>query len=491
MSFAVSAAEAARTAAGRLTGLSRAISRATTHSSVPQADGMLGIRGADGLIEVIRDRHGVPHIFASTAADACFGHGFVHAQDRLFQMEGARRVAAGRLSEVLGRSGLASDRLLRRVGLARAARRDAVAVAAAGGRASTLLEAYARGVNEGVRHLPALPPEFALLCDHFEPWTVADVMLVGRYVMFGFAGNWNTELVREQLADVLGPELASAVDPVHPPASTVTGERYPRSAARLLESYEAAVAAGMPAGGASNAWAVTSALSATAAPLLASDPHVDVALPGIFHVAHLSGGDLDVVGAGVPGVPGVMIGHNQRVAWGLTAGMADVSDCYVEEFDPREPSRYRTPDGWATAEVRAERFEILGEPAVTEQVLVTRHGPVVSPALRGERRAIALRSTVVEGSDVASPFVALWHANGIDEARRAISEWPGTTFNFILADRDDRVAYQFAGQVPQRERGQGLFPQMGATSPRTMRRAATSSSGRSGASRRGRIASAR
>lgn len=461
MSLAGSAREAVVAAAARAAGAGRALTRATTHSSFPIVDGVLAVRGAEGMVEVIRDRHGVPHVFAASAADAFFGHGFVHAQDRLFQMEGARRLAGGRLAELAGPGALGSDRLMRRVGLHRAAERDAANVRADVG---ALLDAYARGVNEGVRHLKALPPEFALLGDQFEPWRVEDVMLMARFVMFGFAGNWNTELVRERLAAGLGAELASALDPVHPPTSTVTGEAYPGAEARLLHAYEEALAAGLPPGLASNAWAVTSARSETGAPLLACDPHVDVSLPGVFHMAHLAGGEYDLAGAGIAGVPGALIGHNQHVAWGVTAGMADVSDCYVEEFEPNGSSRYRTPEGWATAEVVLERIEVQGAPAVTERVLVTRHGPVVSPALPGERRAIALRTTVIEGGDLATPFTSLWTATGLDQAEQVLDHWSGTAFNFVLASVEDRVGYRFAGQVPRRTPGQGLLPQGGATS---------------------------
>ena len=465
MKLPSSARDAARSTLGQAAGLARAIRRTTSHSTFPTTEGLLAVRGSEGMVEIIRDRHGVPHVFAASAEDAFFGHGFVHAQDRLFQMEGARRIASGRLAEVVGAGGLASDRLMRRCGLQRAATRDAAQV---DGHVSAYLDAYARGVNEGVRHLQSLPPEFALLGDSFAPWTVADVMLVGRYLMFGFAGNWNTEVTRELLAQQLGPELASALDPVHPPIGTVTGHRYPRTPGRLLEAYEAAFAAlveaGMPTGAASNAWAVTSKRSATGAPLLASDPHVDVSLPGIFHVVHLSGGEVDLIGAGIPGVPGVVIGHNAKVSWGLTAGMADVADCYIEEFDPADPARYRTTEGWAVAEEIVERIDVLGGATVEERVLVTRHGPVVTPVLNGESRAIALRSTVVEGGDIATPCVALWRSEGLDEAYAAVSRWPGTTFNFVFASVEDRVAYRFAGEVPQRQAGQGLFPQFGPAS---------------------------
>ncbi|MQC17968.1 MAG: penicillin acylase family protein [Chloroflexi bacterium] len=446
-------------------GLGKAARRTLDHSSFPTVEGTATVPGTDDRIEIVRDRWGVPHVLASTAVDAFFGHGFVHAQDRLFQMEGARRTAAGRLSEIAGTATLPGDRLIRRVGLNRAARADAERLA---GPELELLSAYARGVNAGVECLTALPPEFALFGDTFEPWSVEDTMLVGRLVMFGFAGNWNTELVRERLAAELGPEVAAMLDPVHPPSSTVTGERYPRAARALLEAYQASFGGGLgtlPGSLSSNAWAVSGQRTRSGRPLLASDPHVDVALPGLFHVAHVRGGVLDLIGAGIPGVPGVAIGHNRTIAWGITAGMADVADCYIETFEAPSSTRYRTPDGWAEATEVVERIEVRDAEAIEERVLVTRHGPVVSPALRGERRAIALRSSVVEGQDIATPFIALSLSSTFAQANRAVDGWPSTTFNFVLASTDGHIGYRFVGQVPDRAPNIGLFPQEGATSP--------------------------
>ncbi len=446
-------------------GLGKATRRTLDHSSFPTTEGTLTVHGTDDRIEVVRDRWGVPHVLASTAVDAFFGHGYVHAQDRLFQMEGARRTAAGRLSEIAGAATLGSDRLLRRVGLNRAARADAERLA---GAELELLSAYARGVNAAVEHLPALPPEFALFGDSFEPWGVEDTMLVGRLVMFAFAGNWNTELVRERLAAELGPEVAAMLDPVHPPSSTVTGEGYPRAAHALLEAYQASFSGGLgtlPGALSSNAWAVSGQRTRSGRPLLASDPHVDVALPGLFHVAHVRGGMFDLVGAGIPGIPGVAIGHNRTIAWGITAGMADVADCYIETFEAPTSRRYRTPDGWAEAAEVVERIPVRDGDAIEEHVLVTRHGPVVSPALRGERRAVALRSSVVEGLDIATPFIGLSLASTFAQANRAVDGWPSTTFNFVLASTDGHIGYRFVGQVPDRAPDVGLFPQDGSTSP--------------------------
>ena len=354
----------------------------------PVVSGRLTVAGPGSPLEVLRDRHGVPHVFAASERDVLVGQGLVHAQDRLFQMELARRLAAGRLAEVFGARALPSDRFHRRLGLAGLAQRD-VDAASAADRAS--LEAYAAGVNAGLATLRALPPEFALLGIRPEPWRAWHSALVGRLLLFTFATNWETELLRAELLRLLGPERAAAAEPAPRPAAdgraasrrrTATGEEAPGARARLLAAYaaarEAAAAAGLPAGGgASNAYAVASSRSRTRAPLLAADPHLAPRIPGLFHMVHLEGGALRVAGADIPGLPGVAIGHNGALAWGLTAGLADVADCYVEQLDPDDPARYRTPAGWRRGRWRVETIGVRGGEPVVERVLETGHGPLV------------------------------------------------------------------------------------------------------------------
>ena len=160
--------------------------------------------------------------------------------------------------------------------------------------------------------------------------------------MLNFATNWDAELERERLVAAIGPERAALVDAAHLDAPTATGHPYAGASERLLAAYRGLADAGVPVAGASNAWAVGGSHTRSGAPLLASDPHLRAGVPGLFHVAHVRGGDLDVIGAAVPGIPGVIIGHSADVAWGVTAGLADVSDCYIEEIDPADPERYRT-----------------------------------------------------------------------------------------------------------------------------------------------------
>ena len=453
----------ARTAAARLAGVARATAAVAGRGGHPIVDGRIGVAGLERPVEVLRDAFGVPHVFADGEADACFGHGFVHAQDRLFQMDAMRRLALGRLAEIGGVRLLSSDRFMRRLGLADRAGRDYAQIAE---RDRVLLEAYARGVNAGVRSLPTLPPEYAVTGVPPEPWDPEHSLLLGRLMLFTFAFNWDTELLRERLLQALGAERAWEVDPAYPAHGvTATGAPHAAAGARLLASLRAAREAGLPVGGASNAWALSGARTASGAPLLASDPHLQSQLPGLFHVAHLVGGGFDAIGAGIAGLPGVMIGHNGRVAWGLTAGMADVSDCYVETVHPDDPTQYRTPEGWATGRMRIERIHVLNGDSVEERVLETRHGPVIGPALAGEPRAIALRTTALEGSDLLGPFLDLCRADTVERFEQAASRWPGSTFNVVWAHREGRIGYRLAGSVPRREHGEGLLPRDAATSP--------------------------
>ncbi|HJM75027.1 MAG TPA: penicillin acylase family protein [Dehalococcoidia bacterium] len=461
----VSLASRARLTASQLTGLVRALRVAGNDSAHPQVEGRVAVDGAAGPIEVRRDHSGVPHVFAESDADAIYGQGFVHAQDRLFQMDVMRRAAAGRLSEVTGAGSLESDRFMRSLGLADRAAGDVESV---GDEVRVLLDAYAAGVNAGIASLPALPPEFAAMGAEPEPWHPEHTLLLGRLIMFMFSGNWDSELLRERLIEELGAERAVALDRVYPSdAATAASVAHLPAVDRLLRTYAAAQEAGLPVGAASNAWAVDGAHSASGAPVLANDPHLQSQLPGMFHVSHISGGAsgaLDAIGATVPGVPGIASGHNGRLAWGLTAGVADVSDCYIETINPDDPSRYLTPDGWVSGRTRIERIEVRGGATVEERVLETRHGPVIGPSVPGEDRAVALRSTALEPGELASAFLGLSRATDTKSFERALDGWSGASFNFVWASREGGVGYRLVGRIPRRGHGEGLLPRDGAQS---------------------------
>ena len=444
-------------------GAVRALAVAKSGRANPPVSGRLRVGGLDERITVTRDRFGIPHVEARSDAGAVFGQGFAQAHDRLFQLELFRRGASGRLAEVFGPRALDADRFSRRLGLTTLSRND---IDATSDEARGLLEAFADGVNAAVATLPALPPEFAVTGVEPERWRPEHSLLIGRLLLLGFSPNWDAELQRDRLVAALGPERAALVDVTYPPdAPTGTGEPYAGTSERLLRAYHAIEAAGVPAGGASNAWALAGARTRSGAPLLACDPHVRAGVPSLFHVAHVRGGDLDVIGASVPGVPGVVIGHNRDVAWGMTAGLADVSDCYIEEFDPAQPARYRTPDGWERARSRVERIHVRGGEPIEEVMVETRHGPVVGPALPDESRAIVLRSTAIEPGETVGPLLDANRSRDAAGFDAAIARWPGATFNFVFADRGGAIGYRLAGSIPRRAEGHGLVPQHGASSP--------------------------
>lgn len=358
--------------------------------SIPQTDRSMTLAGLLAEVEVIRDAWGVPHIYADTAHDLFFAQGFVHAQDRLWEMDFQRRLVAGRLSEILGATTLEIDRWMRVLGLRRQSEADLQVMSDEARRA---LEAYARGVNRFIETAPALPVEFTLLHYQPEPWTPVDSLSWTKMMAFGLSDNWDTEIIRARLIDRLGPSRAAHLEAGYLADNPVIVTEI--DYASLGESaFERRATAGAFSGdsSASNSWVVSGTRSTTGKPLLANDPHLLMRIPGIWYENHLVGADYDVIGASLPGVPAVIIGHNARIAWGLTAGLADVQDLYVERFHPDDPHLYQVNGEWRPAEVRHEEIRVRGRRRpVIEEVVVTRHGPVITKLAPVETQPLALR----------------------------------------------------------------------------------------------------
>ncbi|MDP2948030.1 MAG: penicillin acylase family protein [Chloroflexota bacterium] len=433
--------------------------------SLPPRKGTLHLKGLSGSVEVIRDRWGVPHIFAESARDAIFAQGYVHAQDRLWHLELARRKASGRLAEIFGPAVVEADRLLRRVGLRRAAEAEVDGLAEV---TREMVEAYAAGVNaflEGNGN--RLPPEFLLLRFRPEAWTAADSLAIGKLLSWSFSGNWDTEIVRSWIVERLGPEAATQVEPTYPrgaPLIVPPGAESSGPGLPLLEELRKVQELVGIRGGGSNNWAVDGEKSVTGKPLLANDPHVPLQMPSVWYEVHLNGDGLNVTGVSLPGVPGVVIGHNDRIAWGITAAMADGDDLFVERINPNNPRQYEYQDQWLDGELVREEIRVRGrrEPVV-EEVLLTRHGPVIGPSIPGEGRALALRTVVTEPSQQVHSILLLNRAGSWEGFREALRLWPAPSLNFAYADVDGNIGYQMAGLVPLRAKGQGLVPSPGWT----------------------------
>lgn len=435
-------------------------------ASLPALDGQVTAPGVTAPVEVLRDRWGVPHIRAASPADAYFALGYVHAQDRLWQMELRRRVAQGRLSEILGRSALPVDRLLRTLGLYRGAQ---AAVPGLADEERRYLEAYAAGVNAylaGRRW--TLPPEFLLLWHTPEPWTVADSLVLTRLMALDLAENWRRELLRARLARVVTPDQLRDLFPPPPDAPATVVYEPDLWRGLDLERLAAALPAPPPPGLGSNIWAVSGKRTASGRPLLANDPHLQLDLPGAWYLAALEAPGLAVAGGTMPAMPVVVVGRNPALAWGLTNTGADVQDLFVETVDPADGGRYLTPDGSRPFAVRSETIRVrFGRPE-TLTVRETRHGPVISDlgdptGLADGRHVLALAWTAFDDGDVTlTAGFALATARTALEVDRALEAFAGPVQNLVYATARDEIGLRLAGDLPIRRQGDGWMPVPGA-----------------------------
>jgi penicillin amidase len=433
---------------------------------LPKTWGEERLPGLTDEVEVMRDGLGVPHLFANTLEDLYFAQGYVHAQDRLWQMELNRRTAAGRLSEIFGEVALEADRFIRRIGLRRAAEQDAPLLSEESRR---LTDAYAAGVNAFIeRHQQRLPLEMVLLRLKPEPWSAVDSLSWGKMMAWSLAANWETELLRATFVARLGPERAARIEPLYlrgnplivPPGANYEGLNTP-----LLDQYrqmKELVGILSPTHG-SNNWVVDGTRTLSGKPILANDPHLAAQMPGIWYHCHLNTPDLDVIGATLPGLPGVIIGRNRRIAWGVTNAGPDTQDLYLERFNPENPHQYEYQGAWEEAKVLREEIRVKGraEPVI-EEVIITRHGPIITGNGPGGQ-PMALRWTSHDPATTAEAVLGLNRAGNWQEFTAALAHWDAPAQNFVYADVDGNIGYYMAGRVPVRARGQGLLPVPGWT----------------------------
>jgi penicillin G amidase len=441
---------------------------------LPQVDGRISLPGLKQPVEVVRDRWGVPHLYAASVEDVLFAQGYVHAQDRLWQMELNRRVGHGRLSEAFGTIAFDTDRLLRILGFARAAREGWDAT---DGEARTALEAYARGVNAFIQANPNnWGLEFTLLRLKPEPWTPVDSLVWTKMMAWGLSTNWDTELINAALVGKLGPERAARLHAEYPAGNptVIPGAPVGEMAAKILTQLKELQALPGLSGlfGMSNNWVVDGHKSTTGKPLLANDPHLGLQMPSIWYENHLTAPEVEVTGVSLPGVPGVVIGHNREVAWGFTAALPDTQDLYVEKRNPQNSLEFEHDGKWLPARVVKEEIRVKGEkqPRVVE-VVITRHGPLIDqlPPLAGRdlskapnfEYGISLRWS---GHDIGFTHRAAMRmdrAENADEFVAALADWAGPSMNVVWADRAGNIGYHLTGQIPIRKSGVGAAPVAG------------------------------
>jgi penicillin G amidase len=473
--------------------------------SLPTIDGTASVPGISAPLDIVRDADAIPHIFAATKADALFGLGYAHAQDRLWQMEFQRRIGFGRLSEIFGATTLPQDRFLRTVGFGRAAK---AAWESTPEWAKQQINAYVSGVNAflSTHHGTELPLEFSLLRVEPEAWSGSDVVVWVKMMAWDLSGNYSLELLRHDLVRTVGVErMAQLMPPYARDGLSIlgggkAGETGGESSSRTYPTYPtyptnpttnaliSALSQGVPAvsalllGGSttealgSNNWVVDGTRTASGKPLLANDPHLGTHIPSTWYLAHISAPDFDVIGATLPGAPAVALGRNRSIAWGATNVAADVEDLYRERLD----------DSGTAVEFRGaktpvilipETIHIRGAEPVQLAVRVTPHGPLVSDAINATNASLVLpagtpkpppveplafRWTALDNDDsTIASFLQLNDARNWDQFTDALRSFVVPSQNFVYADVDGHIGYYAPGRIPIRASGDGSRPAEG------------------------------
>lgn len=452
----------------------------------------ISMTGLHGRITIRRDERGIPYIEATNDEDLYFAQGYVTASDRLWQMDVMRRTARGELSEILGagpnNAALDQDKQHRTLGYTQEVNAE---LAQASAQTRVILDAYARGVNAYIDSLDpkSMPPEFQILQYKPKLWTPADCLLPVKLFAEALSTTWRLDVMREALASLPADKLAGLMPETSPLDVLVVGKdmrnlKTSRSSqislpvskellADLAKDQEVASHAleriGLYAEGlaASNNWVVSGKHTASGKPLLANDPHLAASAPSIWHMVNLSAPGLRVAGVTAPGLPGIVIGHNDRIAWGFTNVGPDVQDLYIEKFDPANSRRYVTPEGWKDAEVREEKimvrkgFGSSEADIVSFNVTVTRHGPII---LEKDSKRYALHWTALDPkANNADSTYLVSHARNWKEFTQALRSFTAPTQNIVYADVDGHIGYYAAGVIPIRRSGDGSIPYDGST----------------------------
>lgn len=438
---------------------------------VPDIQGKISLSCLEDAVTVRRDRHGIPHINAESEADLFRAQGFVHAQDRMWQMEQIRRIAQGTLSEIFGEAALPADKYIRTSGVWRSAEEETRLLWQ---EEREILEWYCQGVNEYIRQRKGkLAAEFRLL--RYEPsdWTPTDCVALTKFVGWAMSLNWERELHRFLFVRKLGPEKAAELDlaagqqalAMDGPLKDVGEERFLLTAKRLLEELEK-VREFIPQvspGQGSNCWVVSKEHTKSGHTLLSNDPHLQLSMPCTLYEQHLTCPNLNVAGAMFPGAPGVVFGHNEHLAWGVTNACTDIQDLYIEKEDPNRPGLYKTESGWREFEVHSEFFNVKGsETPVALTVRETCHGPIISdliPDLEG--LPISLQWTGAEPGHTIHCIRSLIGAKTCQEGKSSFREWIAPALCLTFADTSGNIGSSLVGRHPIRSSGLGLVPSSG------------------------------
>jgi penicillin G amidase len=430
------------------------------YRAMPAYSGAEKLPGLSAEVRVWRDAYGVPHVFAGSMDDAARTLGYLHASERMFQMDIMRRVGQGRMAEIRGDDLLGVDKFIRTLGFYREAESGFSALSPW---AQKRLEAYADGVNAFLAS-HALPPEFLLAGDSPEPWKPADTLVIGKIEAYQLSQNYKIKLLRARLSQKLGPEQESWLFPGARPGDPITTLPTRSDTHASGESIDDELGALTGIGqGASNEWVIAGSRTLTGKPILANDPHLELSAPILWYLARVVTPEGSVKGVTLPGAPVFVLGQNDSIAWGLTTADSNVQDLFIETIDPSDPSKYLTPDGPKPFDTRVETIRVKGGADVKLTIRTTRHGPVLSDVnadladFVGPGRAVALAFTgLVDRDTTAEAFMRVNGARNWGEFLDALRLYQTPTQNFVYADASGDIGFLNPGLVPLRKSGDGL-----------------------------------
>ncbi|MGG3913011.1 penicillin acylase family protein [Rossellomorea vietnamensis] len=426
--------------------------------SLPVTSGTITLKGLSKEVTIIRDEDGVPHIQAQNEKDLYMAQGYVQAQDRLFQMDLSRRQASGRLSEVVGEKAVDRDKFFRTFGLRRAAE---VSFTAYPDEAKQLLGWYAEGVNaymEEAKDGGRLPIEFTLLGYKPEKWTPIDSLTIGKYMAFDLGGHWQGQAFRYWALENLPKEKAYDLFPTYPKDAPTILSDIGESQVDFKQSFAAAVIP--PEFNGSNNWVVSGEKTKSGKPLLADDPHLSLGTPSIWYQMQLESPEVNVSGVIFAGIPGIILGHNEQIAWGVTNTGPDVQDLYIEKRSEEDPNLFLYDGEWEKATIVQEPIKVKDGETIPYKVTITRHGPVISEFAHQDdaKEVMAMRWTALDPSLELSAIININKAKNWDEFEEALEDFHVPTQNFVFASKDGTIAYKANGKIPIRKTGDGLLP---------------------------------
>lgn len=430
---------------------------------LPVVEGELYVSGLTESVSVWRDEHGVPHIEAQNEHDLYLAQGFVTAQDRMFQMDLSRRQASGELSEVVGEKALSRDRFFRTFGLRRAAE---ASLGTYSKEAKQTLDWYAEGVNAYIRQAKSnhtLPVEFTLLGYEPRNWTPLDSLTIGKYMAFDLGGHWEEQVFNYYLAQHVTSDKALDILPSYPASAPTILQAMQENPLDVSTLFAEAVKPN-PFNG-SNNWVVSGAKTATGKPLLANDPHLSLSAPAIWYETNLKAPTMNVSGVIFAGIPGIILGHNDRIAWGVTNVGPDVQDLYIEKRNPANPNEFEFEGQYEPAKVIQETIRVKNQPAVKMDVTITRHGPIISEFAHDDHpdTALAMRWTALEPSSELEAIQRFAKASNWEEFKSALTYFHTPAQNFVFASQDGTIAYRANGLIPIRKKGDSVAPVPGWT----------------------------